>query len=196
MLINGQKHIKLLNKTNMEYPKIVKLTNDELKQLIEEKSKLVIDGRAKSEEIEKLEKEMTEIEKQLIEEEKKVDLKEFKKREKAITKRMDKCVKDINDIKKEIYAKVKAGTPQEIRDKYDAVKKQKEEKETERNIIALNAQKYNDKIIPLGRELMKPLLQDEFEDYDTIMIENGEVVCSIFSHLNDFKIRFNTTKKQ
>jgi len=178
------------------YPREVKLVNEELKNLILEKSKLVNEGRAKSVEIEKLEIEMAETEKQLIEEEKKVNLKEFKKREKEITKRMERCIKDINEVKKEIYAKIKKETPQGLRDKYDAANKKKEELETERNKVALSAQKYNDKIIPLGRELMKPFLQDEYEDNDTIMVKDGEIVASIFSHLNDFKINFSKTKKQ
>lgn len=179
----------------MEYPRIIKLENEELKSFILEKGKLVEQGRAKSEEIEKLEIEMAEIEKQLIDEEKKIDLKEFKKKEKSITKRMEKCIADINTVKEAIYAKIKANTPQELRDKYDEAKKLKEEKETERNKIALSAQKYNDKIIPLSRDLMKPLLQDEFEDYDTIVIKDGEIIASIFSHLEDFKINFNKTRK-
>lgn len=182
--------------TDTNYPREIKLESEELKVLITEKSALVNEGRAKSEEIEKLETEMAETEKLLIEEEKKVNLDEFHKKEKAITKRMDKCIKDIDDVKKAIYAKIKAETPQELRDKYDELKKQKEEKETERNKIALSAQKFNDKIIPLSRELMTPFLQDEWEDYDTIMIKDGQIVASIFSHLNDFKINFNKTKKQ
>ena len=72
---------------------------------------------------------------------------------------------------------------------------QKQELETERNKIALSAQKFNDLIIPLSRDLIKPSLQDEYEDNDTIMIKDGEIVASIFSHLNDFKIQFNTRKK-
>jgi len=180
----------------MTYPHEVKLVNDELKQLIEEKSKLVIEGRAKSVEIVKLEEEMTEIEKQLIEEEKKVDLKEFQKKEKAITKRMEKCVKDIEEIKKAIFAKIRKETPQDLRDKYDTANKKKEELETERNKIALNAQKYNDKIIPLAREIMKPHLQDEFDDYEGIRVENGELIATIFNHVEEFKINFNKRKKQ
>jgi seryl-tRNA synthetase len=130
-----------------------------------------------------------------MEEEKKVDLTEFHKKEKSISKRMEKCIKDIDAIKQAIYAKIKAETPQELRDKYDALNKDKEEKETERNKIALSAQKYNDKIIPLSRELMKPLLQDEYEDFDTIWIQDGQMVCTVFSHLDDFKNKFNERKK-
>ncbi|MFA5197678.1 MAG: hypothetical protein WC437_04655 [Patescibacteria group bacterium] len=178
-----------------EYPRLIKLENEELKELIVEKGKLIEKGRAKSEEIEKLEIEMAEIEKQLTEEEEKVDLKEFKKREKAITKRMEKCIKDIDQVKKDIYEKIKAETPQSLRDKYDEVRKQKEDLETERNKIALSAQKYNDKIIPLSRDLMGSFLQDEYEDYDTIMVKDGELTATIFSHLDEFKINFNKTKK-
>lgn len=179
----------------MNYPREQKLENEELKTLIEEKSKLVNEGRAKSREIEKLEEEMEVINKQLMEEEKKVDLSEFHKKEKAITKRMEKCIKDIDAIKQAIYDKMRAETSSELKEKYDGLNKQKEEAETERNKIALSAQKYNDKIIPLGRELMKPFLRDEFEDYDTIMIKDGEIISTIFSHLEDFKIQFNTRKK-
>lgn len=177
------------------YPREIKLENEELKNLIIEKSKLVEEGRARSVEIEKLEIEMTETEELLKAEEKKVDLKEFQKKEKAISKRMEKCIKDIDAIKLAIYAKIKAETPQELRDKYDIANKQKEEKETERNKIALAAQKYNDKIIPLSRDLIKPLLKDEYEDNDSIMVKDGELVVSIFSHLDDFKTNFNRTKK-
>jgi len=179
----------------MTYPKEIKLNNPELKNLIEEKGKLVDKGRAKSEEIEKLEIEMADIEKQLMVEEKKVDLKAFAKKEKEITKRMEQCIKDINKIKKEIYAKVKKETPQELRDKYEGVQKTKEKLETERNKVALKAQKYNDKIIPLSRELMKPFLTDEFEDYESIRVEKDEVIATIFSHLEEWKINFNKKRK-
>lgn len=177
------------------YPRETKLENEELKNLILEKSKLVLQGREKSAEIDKIESEMKETENLLIIEEKKVDLKEFKKQEKSITKRMEKCIDDMNKVKKAIYAKIKANTPQELRDKYEKLEKEKEEKETERNKIALSAQKYNDKIIPLGREIMKPLLQDEYEDYETIFIKDDELKCVIFSHLDEFKNNFNKTKK-
>jgi len=182
--------------TDQIYPKKVKLAdNEELKELIKEKSEIVITGRKKSEEIEELEKQMAETEKQLIEEEKKVDLKEFEKKRKSITKRMEKCTKDVEDLQKLIVEKIKAGTPQELRDKYDNLKKQKDDAETERNKIALDAQKRNDKIIPLAREIMKPYLENQYDDYESIQIENGELVATIFNHLQEFEERFNATKK-
>ncbi len=186
---------RIFNINQITMPRETKIVNEELKNLIEEKSKLVVQGRATSDEIVELEKQLKEIDSKLQEEEKKVDLGEFKKKEKSITKRMDKCLKDIQEIKEAIYKKIKAETPQELRDKYEEVKKQKDDKETERNKFALAAQKYNDKIIPLSRELTKPLLQDEYEDTDTIVIKDGELVCTIFSHLEEWKDNFNKTKK-
>jgi hypothetical protein len=184
-----------MTNTNNNYPREIKLSNEELKELIIAKGKLVDEGREKSREIEKVEEEMDATEKLLMEEEKKVNLDEFSKKEAFITKRMEKCIADMDKLKVEIYEKIKSETPQEIRDKYDELKKQKDELETERNKIALSAQKYNDKIIPLSRELIKPHLQDDYEDNETIRVENDELKATIFSHLNDFKIRFNTTKK-
>jgi len=179
----------------MTYPRELKLENTELKNLIIKKGEIVKTGRAKSVEISKLEIEMDKTEKLLMAEEKKVDLKEFKKKEKDITKRMEKCIKDMNGVTKEIWAKIKKETSQDLRDKYDTANSAKEKLEIERNKIALKAQKYNDRIIPLGREIMTPFLENEFEDYDTIMVKDNEIIFAIFRHLEDFKINFNKKKK-
>ena len=175
--------------------KKITLTDEKLKKLLEEKSALIYTGRAKSEEITKLEEQMANIDKELQAEEKKVDLKDFQKREKAISKRMEKCIKDIEAVKTEIYAKIKAETPQELRDKHEALTKQKEELETERNKIALKAQKNTDMIIPLARKLMTPYLENEYDDYESLKLENDEIVCSIFNHLSEWKENFNKSKK-
>jgi hypothetical protein len=177
------------------YPKTVKIENEELKKLLKEKSDLIIVGRAKSNEIEELEKQMDETEKELMAEEKKVNLDEFKEREKEITERMNVCIADINKVKADVFAKIKAETPQELRDKYEELKKQKEDKETERNKIALKAQKYTDKIIPIARKAMSEFLEDQYDDYDSMRLEDGEIVCSIFNHLEDWKDSFNKRKK-
>ena len=177
------------------YPKTVKIENEELKKLLKEKSALIIVGRAKSNEIEELEKQMEENDKLLQVEEKKVDLSAFKEREKEISGKMDACIAEVKKIQEEIYAKIKAETPQDLRDKYEEIKKQKEDKEIERNKVALKAQKYTDKIIPLARKVMKEFLVDSFDDYDSLQLQDGEIVCSIFNHLEDFKDNYNKRKK-
>jgi len=174
----------------MSYPRTVKLESEKLKKLLLEKSDFITKGRAKSEEIEALEKELTEIDLKLQEEEKKVDISDLHEKEKSLTERVSQCVEEMNLIKKEIYDRMKAQVPSELHDKYDEIKKKKEELEGERNKIAIKAQKYNDKIIPLSRKLMKPLLEDSYEDYESIKFENGEIVATIFNHLEDFKTNF------
>lgn len=178
----------------MNYPKTIKLDNAKLKNLLVEQGALIIVGRQKSEEIEVLEKELSDLDKRIQEEEKKVNIDDLHEKEKGLTDRVNACVEEMNLIKKEIYDRMVAQVPPELHEKYDTLKKQKEGIETERNKIALKAQKYKDKIIPLGRKIMKPLLEDKYEDYDSIKLENGEIVATVFNHLNDFETNFN--KKQ
>lgn len=171
-------------------PRKITIENNKLKKLLEEKSVLITEGRGVSEEIEKLEKEMEEIDIKIQEEEKGVDIGDLLLLEKQQVAIVEECVEEMEKIKQMIYDRMKEKTSPELREKYEKIKKVKEEIENKRNKIALKAQKYNDKIIPLGRKLMKPFLEDKFEDYDTIRIENGEIVCTIFSHLEDFKNNF------
>lgn len=174
----------------MLYPKTVIIENPKLKDLLVKKGELIKIGRAKSEEIEVVEKEMTEVDIKLQEEEAKVDISDLNDKQKAIGAKVDEAIKEMNEVKEEIFARMMAQTNPEYRTKYDELKKKKEELETERNKIALKAQKYNDKIIPLGKESMKPFIEDQYEDYDTLQLEGDEIVATIFSHLNDFKSNF------
>lgn len=172
------------------YPRTVTITNPKLKELMLKKAELVNTGRAKSEEIEKLELEMAEVDKQVQEEEAKVDISDLNEKQKVIGAKVDEAILEMNEVKKEIYARMMQQVPGELHTKYDELRKKKEELEEERNKIALKAHKYNDKIIPIGREMMKPFLKDQYEDYDTLYLEDEEIVATIFSHLNDFKLNF------
>jgi len=172
------------------YPRIIQVENDKLKDLILKKGELVNKGRAKDEEAETLNKQMEEIDVKIQEEEKKADIKDLLAKEKKISKTVDKAIVDMQEIKQEIFDRIKAQVTPELYTNYEALEKQKEEKEAERNKCAMKAQKYNDKIIPLAREMMKPFLEDVYEDYDSLYVEDGEIVATIFSYLNDFKINF------
>lgn len=172
------------------YPKTIKLDNDKLKKLLVKKGELITVGRAKSEEIEVMEKEMEEIEKKIMVEEAKVDIDDLRQKEKDITDTVNDSIKEMEKIKQEIFDRMRPIVPKELYTSYDELKTKKENTETERNKIAIKAQKHNDKIIPLGKSLMKPFLEDKFDDYDSIQIQDGEVVCSIFNHVEDFKTNF------
>ncbi len=172
------------------YPKTVTLESDKLKDLLIKKGDLITTGRATSTAIEVVEKEMAEIDVKLQEEEAKVNISDLNDKQKAIGAKVDEAIIEMQAVKEEIYSRMMAQTSPELRTQYDELKKKKDELESERNKVALKAQKFNDKIIPIGRELMKSHLVDQFDDYDTLYLENGEVYATIFNHLVDFKNNF------
>lgn len=172
------------------YPKTVIIESDKLKSLLQKKGELITIGRAKSEEIEKLEKEMEETDKLIQEAEAKVDIADINEKQKVIGIRVDEAIEEMEALKKEIFDRMMAQTSPELRTKYDELRKKKEELETERNKTALKAQKYNDKIIPLAKEQMKPFLEDQYDDYDTLQLQGDEIVATIFNHLIDWRNNF------
>lgn len=172
------------------YPRTITIENKKLAELITKKGELVTKGREVTDQIEKLEIEMEVINQELIAEEKKVDIQDLLDKEKVITAKVDEAIKEMHAVNKEIKDRMLSQVPPELHTQYDELLKVKEEKEGERNKIALKAQKYNDKIIPMARLMIKPFLQDQYEDYDSLQLEDGEVVATIFSHLNDFKTNF------
>ncbi|MEK9207142.1 MAG: hypothetical protein AAB922_01580 [Patescibacteria group bacterium] len=173
-----------------EYPRIIKLENDKLRKLLEAKAELITQGRVISDEITQKEADMEQIDKDIQEVEKTVEADDIKVKAEAITLRFNEVVKEMDLVKQELYDRMKAGVGSELPAKYESVKEEKEKLENDRNKIALKVQKFNDKAIPIGRKLMKPHLEDSYEDYDSLRIENGEVVGTIFSHMDDFIKRF------
>lgn len=172
------------------YPKTVQLEDKKLKDLLTKKGEIITIGREKSAQIDILEKEMGDLDLKVQEEEKKVNIDDLLEREKTETKIVEECITRMKVIKQEIFDRMTAQTSPELRAKYEQLKKAKEDLEEERNKLALKAQKYNDKIIPIGRELMKSHLKDQFDDYDSLFLDNGEVFATIFNHLVDFKRNF------
>lgn len=191
MLINGQTHIKpYIN--NM---RTVEIKDNKLKDLIEKKSALIMEGRAVSEEVEATEAQMKEVDDKLVAAEKLVDITDLDVKAKDITDRFNIIQEDMNALNKEVMERLATNVPKEFKEEYDTLKTKKDELEEKRNKIALNAQKYNDKIIPLTRKLMKPFLEDEFDDYEGVSIENDIIVGRIFNHVEDYKASYRAKNK-
>lgn len=191
MLINGQTRIKpYIN--NM---RTVEIKDNKLKDLIEKKSALIMEGRAVSEEVEATEAQMKEVDDKLVAAEKLVDITDLDVKAKDITDRFNVIQEDMNALNKEVMERLATNVPKEFKEEYDTLKVKKDELEEKRNKIALNAQKYNDKIIPLTRKLMKPFLEDEFDDYEGVSIENDIIVGRIFNHVEDFKSSYRAKNK-
>lgn len=179
----------------MEYPRKVKLISPKLMKLVTEKGLIVEKGRKISEQVEKDEAELLEIDKEIQAAEKTADLADLNEQAQVITDRFNAVVQEMETLKKRMYERVKEKVPAELPAKYEAKKKAKEDREEERNKLALEITKYNDKIIPLARKLMAKELTNEYEDFETLKIEDGVLVGSIFSHLEDFKKNFIKNKK-
>ena len=191
MLTNGQTHIKpYIN--NM---RTVEIKDNKLKDLIEKKSALIMEGRAVSEEVEATEAQMKEVDEKLVSAEKLVDITDLDVKAKDITDRFNVIQEDMNALNKEVMERLATNVPKEFKEEYDTLKAKKDELEEKRNKIALNAQKYNDKIIPLTRKLMKPFLEDEFDDYEGVSIENDIIVGRIFNHVEDYKASYRAKNK-
>jgi hypothetical protein len=189
ILIYGSRLIN--HYSNKMYPRTIQIESPKLKTFLQKKGELVEVGRAKSVEIEQLEKEMDETDKRIQEEEKKVDISDINEKQKAVGAKVDEAIIQMEGLKKEIYDRMIKQVPGELHAKYDELRKKKEELETERNKIALKAQKWNDKIIPLGRQMMKPFLTDMYEDFETLSLTpEGVIEATIFSHLVDWKNNF------
>lgn len=169
-----------------EYPRTVVLENAKLKDLLTQKNDLIIQGREKSEEIELVEKEMAAIEAEIVALEQAVDTADIDAEAKAITEVMNATLEQMRQCKAKLSERLKEKISPDVIALHATAKKKKEALEKERNKIGLKVQKLQDKVVPLAQAEMKPHLQDKYEDFDTIRIENGEVVASIFNHMTLF----------
>ena len=176
------------------YPRTVEIDNPKLIRLVEEKAAMVLEGRKVSEDIEATEEEMNKIDLEVQAIEATVEAGDLKKEAEELTKEFNAVMAKMENNQKELRRRLHEIVPQEKKDQYDALKKTKDEFEQKRNKIALKISKWNDKIIPLARKIMKVFIKNEYEDYDSLRMENGKVVGTIFNHLEDWKKQFLSKK--
>lgn len=172
----------------------VELKNKNLQDLLEKKGHLINQGRSISEEIENLEKEMQAIDTELVEAEKLVDISDLDADAKDLTERFNALKEEMDVLNKKVATRLSENAPKELTDKYHTMKKMLDTLEQDRNKVAIKAQKYNDKIIPMVRTLLKPHLKDEFDDFGSVQVEGGVIKGEIFSHLEEWKEAFRKKK--
>ena len=181
---------------NQEYPRTVFLEDPKLKRLLEERESMILDGRKLSADIDEKEREMDEVNQELLTVEATVDVDDLRQEAEKLTVQFNSVMSAMEDNQKKVRERLHQIVPQELKNKYDNKKKEKEDLENKRNKIALRVQKWNDRIIPLGQKVMSAFIQNEYEDYDTLRIENGQVVATIFNHFEDWKKIFFSKKKK
>lgn len=174
-----------------EYPRTISIENDKLRDLLKEKGDFILSGRELTDQIEACDLEMKAADEAIQAIERAVDKTDIDERAKLITEEMNVVMAKMSDLKTELISRLKAAVSPEAIQVYEDAKKRKEVLEGERNKVGLKVQQFNDKIIPLARKAMKPFLNDEFEDYDSLRLEDGKVVGTIFSHMETFKEQFS-----
>lgn len=70
------------------------------------------------------------------------------------------------------------------------------EAEKEANKIAMQVQKFKDKIILRTNQIAKPHLTDDFEELEKIDIEGGELNLTIINHLEEWKKSYLAQRKE
>ena len=173
---------------------MVELENVKLFKLIEDKDALVKVGRKISSELETLEFKINKLQ----EKEKvitgKYEPKDLLARGEIVRLQMERNMKEFNKVSAEIHQAKLDQIPKSMKDDHYALMKIREEKEEERNKIALKIQKIKDKLIPILKKEITPFLK-EYEDTQTVELKNGKIVVETFSYLEDFKKQFKNKKR-
>lgn len=169
---------------------MIELTNKKLHDLVVLKDELVWNGRAISQTIEDKEKKVKAFE----EKEKKITAKivppkELTDKGDSIALQIGKLSDELDAIAKQINDSKLEAVPKEMKEEHMQLLKEIEGHERDRNKIALKVQKLKDKMIPILKKEVQPLL-GEYEDTETVKAKDGKVLVTVFSYLEDFKKRF------
>jgi len=173
----------------------IQIDNPKIATMVKEKDELVKSGIAISKDIEKLE---IKIEKQNnIEREftNKVtpEIQKLIDEGDALEKELQERMTVMEKLGDEIMNQKLALIPKEHLDMHYKLRADKEKLERDRNKIGLKIQKYKDKLVPALRKILPDLLT-EYEDTETVQVKNGKLSITIFSHLEEWKEKFNNRK--
>lgn len=169
---------------------MITLENKKLHDLIVTKDSIVEDAREISRKIEMIEIKVKRFE----EKEKKITSKvtppkELTDRGDEVAAQIARLSDELDMIAKQINDSKLEAVPKEMKDEHLQLLKDKEGLERDRNKIALKVQKYKDKMIPILKKEIKPLLKP-YEDTETVKAKDGKVLVTVFNYLDDFKAKF------
>lgn len=166
--------------------KTIKIKDKRVLTLLQDKDALVTVGRKISDDIEKIEKKITVCENK----EKKITANRqnavLGNRAEELKTQINALIKEFEAVASDITVDKLSAIPKELEKTHKDLMKAKEDKEQERNKIALKVQKIKDRVIPIIHKEVKPQLV-EYEDIQTAEIVKGEVVVKIYSKLEEWK---------
>jgi predicted nucleic acid-binding Zn-ribbon protein len=173
----------------------MQITNKKIISLLTDKDLLVKDGRAISKEIEKIDVKIKKCEDKEKAITGKVEPKELGEEAEKLKAQINELVKKFEKVSGDIFNEKMAGIPKDLETEHKDLLKLKEERERERNKIALKVQKIKDRVVPLIQKEVAPHLE-EYEDIESISIKGGVAEVKTFSHLEEFKARFKKNKQK
>ena len=171
----------------------MKITNNKLVKLLKDKDELVKVGRNTSKQIEKLDAKIKICEDKERGITEKVEPKELGDKTDKLQAEIQAKIKQFEKLAKEIMETKLKAIPASLEKEHKDLLAEKEKLERERNKIALKVQKIKDKAVPIIKKEVAPLLK-EYEDIESAEVKGDAVVIKVFSHLEEFKARFNKKK--
>ena len=173
---------------------MIKIEDKKLAKYLTDKDKLVSEGIAVSVELEKIEKKIEKCEAQEKKLTAKVQPKELGEKAEKLKKEINDKLREFEKVAGEITKEKLAGIPKKLEKEHKDLLKLKEQKEKERNKIALKVQKIKDRAIPIIQKVVAPQLK-EFEDIQTATVKNGVVKVKVYSRLEEWKESFRKHRK-
>lgn len=171
----------------------MEIINPKLRLLLLEKDEFVKKGRSVSNDIEKLDKKIEDAKTRQREYTNNCNPEDLIAKGNAIEKQVNDLLKVLETIGNEVQATKIAAIPAKEIKQYETLKAEREEKERERNKLALKVQKIKDKAIPMIQKAVQPSL-GEYEDMESAQIKGEKIIVTTFSHLEEWKKAFK--KKQ
>jgi len=169
---------------------MIKLTNKKIITLLSDKDALVTSGRDVSKKIEEVEYKIKTCEDKEKVITLKVEPKELGDRAEKLKLEINEKIKEFEKIASDIVKEKMEAIPKDLEKTHRDLMSEKEKLERERNKIALKVQKIKDRVVPMIKKEVEPQLK-EYEDIETAVLKNGEVMVKTFSHLEEFKKSFN-----
>jgi predicted nucleic acid-binding Zn-ribbon protein len=171
---------------------MITLNDKRLHDYIVDKDTLVFAGRKISGQIDEVEKKIAVFEKKEKEITGKTEpKKELKDEGDKLAKSIESTMKRLEEIGNIIQQQKLDAIPKEMKEEHQALMKEREKLERDRNKIALKVQKIKDVLVPLVQKACRPLLK-EYEDIETAKAKDGKVVINTFNHLDDWKRKFKS----
>jgi uncharacterized protein YoxC len=170
--------------------KQLKIDNPKIVEYLKEKDLIVRQGRKISAQIEKVDREISEhdeLEKKITSE---INPEELIDKGNALQREINAKVKELEALADQVAKAKMDGIPKEVMEKHYALRITKDKLEKERNKLALKVQKIKDRVVPMIKTLVKPMLA-EYEDMETAKVVGKQVHVKVFSHLKEWKKNFS-----